>query len=160
MATTEALAVLRRADALHGARQLEAAAADYRRALALDAALFEGWYGLGCCLLASGAHGAAAEALGHAVGLRADADGARCNLAEALFQLGRVDEAVRHYELGAGSRNAEVAQVSLHALACIAPGAMSVDNAGVLALRRQWAGTQRVRPVVAARREVGRKLRV
>ncbi|HTI79443.1 MAG TPA: hypothetical protein VL614_03225, partial [Acetobacteraceae bacterium] len=46
------------------------------------------------------------------------------------------------------------------ALACIAPGAMSVDNAGVLALRRQWAGTQRVRPVVAARREVGRKLRV
>ncbi len=160
MATTEAVALLRRADALHDARQLEAAAAEYRAAIAMDARLFEGWYGLGCCLLASGAHGAAAEALDRAIDLRADADGARCNLAEALFQLGRVDEAVRHYELGAGSRNAEVAQVSLDALACIAPGAMSVDNAGVLALRRQWVATQRVRPVVAARREAGRKLRV
>jgi protein O-GlcNAc transferase len=160
MATTEALAILRRADALHGARQFEAAAAEYRGAVALDAALFEGWYGLGCCLLASGAHGAAAEALGRAVALRADADGARCNLAEAQFQLGHVDKAVRHYQLSSGSRTAEVAQVSLDALACIAPGAMSVDNAGVLALRRQWAATQQVRPVAAARREARRKLRV
>lgn len=160
MATKEALAALRRADALHGSRQLEAAAAEYREAVALDAALFEGWYGLGCCLLASGAQGAAAEALGRAVAVRADADGARCNLAEALFQLGRVDEAVWHYELCARSRNAEVAQVSLDALACIAPGAISVDNAGVLALRRQWAATQRVRPMHVARREARRKLRV
>ena len=160
MATTEALALLRRADALHEARQLEAAAAEYRAALALDATLFGGRYGLGCCLLASGAHGAAAEALDQAIASRADADGARCNLAEALFQLGRADEAVRHYEVSAGSRNAEVAQVSLDALACIAPGAMSVDNAGVLALRRRWAATQRVRPVVAARDEAERKLRI
>jgi protein O-GlcNAc transferase len=161
MATTEALALLRRADGLHEARRLEPAAAEYRAAVALDTTLFEGWYGLGCCLLASRAHGAAAVALHRAVALRDDADGARCNLAEALFQLGRVDEAVRHYEVGASSRNAEVAQVSMDALACIVPGAMSVDNAGVLALRRQWAATQRVRPVAAARGEAEtRKLRI
>src|ERR1700761_8389011 len=129
MATSDALPILRRADTLHSARQLEAAAVEHRRAVPLDAALFEGWYGLGCCLLASGAHGAAAQALGRAVALRPDADGARCNLAEALFQLGRVDEAVRQYGLAADSRNAEVAQVSLDALACIVPGAVAVDNA-------------------------------
>src|SRR5579872_746482 len=145
MATTEAQVFLQRADALHAQQQLAAAAVEYGRAVALDATLFEAWYGLGASLLSAGSHGGAAEALGRAVALRADADGARCNLAEALFQLGRVDEAVRHYELAAASRNAEVAQVSLDALACIVPGAMSVDNAGVLALRRRWAATRNVR---------------
>jgi protein O-GlcNAc transferase len=161
MATTEAQVFLQRADALHAQRQLEAAAVEYRQAVALDATLVEAWYGLGASLLSGGSHGAAAEALGRSVALRVDADGARCNLAEALFQLGRVDEAVRHYELAAVGGNAEVAQVSLDALACIAPGAMSVDNAGVLELRRRWAATQHVRALTTpAAREPGRKLRV
>lgn len=160
MATTEALVFLQRADALHAQRQLAAAVAEYRQAVALDATLFEAWYGLGASLLSGGSHGAAAEALGRAVALRADADGARCNLAEALFQLGCVDEAMRHYELAASGRNAEVARVSLDAMACIVPGAISVDNAGVLALRRRWAATQRARALTPAAREAGRKLRV
>jgi predicted O-linked N-acetylglucosamine transferase (SPINDLY family) len=157
---SDALSLLQRADALHAQRRLEAAVVEYRRALALDATLFEAWYGLGASLLSAGSHGAAAEALGRAVALRADADGARCNLAEALFQLGCVDEAVRHYEMAAASHDAEVAQVSLDALVCIVPGAMSVDNAGVLALRQQWAATQHVRVLTPAARRAGRKLRV
>ena len=42
--------------------------------------------------------------------LQPDAAGARCNLAEALFQLGRVDEAVQHYLQAADSGHPEVDQ--------------------------------------------------
>ena len=46
--------------------------------------------------------------LRRAVALRPDADGARCNLAEALFQLGEVDAAVAEYLRAADSGAAEV----------------------------------------------------
>ena len=162
MATTDAASILHRADELHAAGQRDAAAAEYRRALALDETLLEAWYGLGCCHLAARSYGAAAPALERAVTLRPDATGARCNLAEALFQLGRVDDAVQHYIQAADSGNPEVASISLEALACIAPGAPSLDNTAVLALRQRWASSvgRHIRPLNPTPCDPNRKLRI
>ena len=44
----DGLLALRHGDALHLAGRLEEAAAEYRRAVALDAGLFDAWDGLGC----------------------------------------------------------------------------------------------------------------
>ncbi len=161
-ASTDALSLLHRADELHDAQRLEEAMAEYRRALELDERLVEAWYGLGCCQLALKSYGAAAEALERAVTLRPNAAGARCNLAEALFQLGRTDDAVQHYIRSADSGHPEVAQISLEALACIAPGALSLDNAAVLALRQHWAHkiARDIVPLKPAPRDPSHKLRI
>jgi protein O-GlcNAc transferase len=158
----DAVLACRHADALHLTGDRDAAAAAYRRALALDDRLLDGWHGLGSCHLAAFAYGAARAALERAVALRADAARVRCSLAEALFQLGEVDAAVRHYALAADSGDADARAVALANLACIAPGAADLDNAAVLALRRAWvegAGKD-IRPLAAAPCEPGRKLRV
>lgn len=156
------LLACRYADALHLARQFEPAADGYRHALMLDQSVADAWYGLGNCLLSSHAHGAAAEALEHAIILRPDGAGIRCNLAEALFQLGRVDEAVRHYIHATDTGNPEVRSVALEALASIAPGATILDNASVLALRRLWASeiSRGIEPLAAVQHDPRRKLRV
>lgn len=152
----------RHADALHLARQFEQAADGYRHALMLDQSMVDAWYGLGNCLLTNRAHGAAAEALERAIILRPDGAGIRCNLAEALFQLGRVDEAVRHYIQAADTGTPEIRGVAVEALACIAPGATILDNAGVLALRRLWASEtgRGIEPLAAVLHDPRRKLRV
>jgi predicted O-linked N-acetylglucosamine transferase (SPINDLY family) len=159
---TDAAALLQHADALHAARRLDEAAAVYRQALALDETLVEAWYGLGCCHLARHSYGAAAEALERAVTLRPDAAGARSNLAEALFQLGRVDDAVQHYISAADNGHPEVARISLEALACIAPGALSLDNTAVLAVRQHWANkaVRNIVPLTPAPRDAARRLRI
>ena len=159
---TDALTLLHRADELHLAQQLEEATAAYRGALTLDENLVDAWYGLGCCHLERRSYGAAAVALNRATTLRPDAAGARCNLAEALFQLGRVDDAVQHYITAADSGHPEVAQISLDALACIAPGAPSLDNAAILALRQHWASkvARNVVPLTPASHDPSRKLRI
>ncbi|HUB12827.1 MAG TPA: hypothetical protein VMB34_12795 [Acetobacteraceae bacterium] len=158
----DALSELRRADALHVEQNYREAIAAYRLALHGDAALFEAWYGLGCAQHASQAYGDAAASLHRAVALRADADGARCNLAESLFQLGDVDRAVAAYEQVVAGGNPEARRIALASLACIAPGAPTQDNAGVLAARRRWIEAQalEVQRLTPAPAEAGRKLRV
>jgi protein O-GlcNAc transferase len=161
--SADAILLVSEANALQTDGKVEAAIAAYRQALQLDASLFEAWYGLGCCWLKSRAYGAAADALGKAVALSADPAGARCNLAEALFQLGAVDDAAQHYLIAAQDRDAAVASAALDALACIAPGSSLFDNAGISALRRFWmyrtgAGVTPLPPV--AQRAEGRKLRI
>lgn len=159
----DAIQFVNEADALQLDGKVDAAIAAYRQALKLDASLFEAWYGLGCCRLKSRSYGAAADALGKAVAFRADAAGARSNLAEALFQLGAVDDAAQQYLLAAKDGDAAVASVALENLACIAPGASIFDNAGILALRRFWmhrtSASVAPLPPVAERAE-GRKLRI
>ncbi len=157
-----AVLACRHSDALHLARQFGRATDGYRRALMLDHGLVDAWYGLGNCLLSGRAHGAAAEALERAIILRPDAAGIRCNLAETLFQLGRVDEAVRHYVEAADRGTPEIRTVALEALACIAPGATIMNNGSVLALRRRWAKeiSRGIEPLVAVPHDAGRKLRV
>ena len=152
----------RHADALHLAKRFDAAAAAYRQALALDGKLLDAWYGLGCCRLSAQAYGEAAAALSRALELRPDALGARCNLAEALFKLGQVEDAVRHYIEVAESGDREVQAVALDALACIAPGSAAFDNIGVLALRRHWAERigKDIHPVLTAPRAPDGKLRI
>lgn len=154
--------LLHRADSQHQKRHLTEAVGLYRRALDLAPVLLEAWYGMGCALAGQGAHAAAAEALRQAVSLRPDAVGARCNLAEALFELGAVDEAVLEYSRVARTADPEASAVAMAALACIAPGAPQLDNAAVLALRRQWAARagRDVRPLTPAPAQPGRKLRV
>ena len=153
---------LRRADALHLDRHYQDAIEAYRRALAGDASLHAAWYGLGCACLTLKAYGTAVDALRRVVALQPDADGARCNLAEALFQLGEVDAAIAEDQRAADGGDAEVQAVALAGMACIAPGAPRQDNFSVMAARRRWADGQArgVRRVTAAAPEAGRKLRV
>jgi tetratricopeptide (TPR) repeat protein len=90
----DARTALREADALHQGRQYKDATAAYRRAVQADPSLIEAWYGLGCASASQYAYGDAVAALRRVVAHRPDAGGARCTLAEALFQLGEVDAAV------------------------------------------------------------------
>src|SRR5262249_59814511 len=68
-----------------------------------------------------------------------DAAGARCTLAEALFQLGGADAAAAEYSRAADSGDAEVRAIALGSLACIAPGCPGLDAAAVRRIREQWA---------------------
>lgn len=157
-----ATAELHRADALHQQGQYAAAIEAYRLALQTDDSLVEAWYGLGCASTSSAAYGYAALALRRAVALRPDALGLRCNLAEALFQLGAVDEALAEYARAAASEDPEITGVALAGLACIAPGGSRQDNASILAARRRWIAWQGrgMQRVAAAPAEPGRKLRI
>ena len=153
---------LRRADALHVERQYAEAVAAYRLAVAGDASLHAAWYGLGCACLSLRAYADAAEALRRAVALAPNADVVRCNLAEALFQLGEIDAAIAEYQLAAESNIAEVRSVALGGIACIAPGASHQDNFNIMAARRRWIDWQArgLRRVAAAPADPGRKLRI
>jgi protein O-GlcNAc transferase len=160
--TLDPASELRRADALHLERNYQEAIVAYRGALRGNASLFGAWYGLGCAYLALQAYGEAADALRHATTLRSDADGARCNLAEALFQLGDVDGAIEAYQRAAAGGNAEVRVAALAGIACIAAGGPRQDHARVMAARRGWIEqqTRDVRRLTPALAEAGRKLRI
>jgi predicted O-linked N-acetylglucosamine transferase (SPINDLY family) len=132
----------RHADALHADGQLDMAAAEYRRALALDTSLSEAWYGLGCIELGRNAHGEAALCLRQAVALQPDAAAWRLNLGKALFELGEVDAAVECYRHILDSADSTLHSDALLQIACIIPGASSADNAAVLESRRAWAARE------------------
>ncbi len=153
---------LSRADALHLDRRYQEAAEAYRSAVAGDRSLHAAWYGLGCASLTLKDYAAAVEALGQAVSLQPDAGRVRCNLAEALFQLGEVDRAMAEYRHAAESLDAAVRSVALAGMACIAPGAPLQDNFNVMAVRRRWIEWEArgVRRVAAAPADPGRKLRI
>src|SRR5208282_5037447 len=70
--------------------------------------------------------------------LRPDANGARCSLAEALFQLGEIDAAMAEYQRAAQSGDPEIRAAALGGVACMAPGSTGCDNAAVLAVRHRW----------------------
>lgn len=132
----------RHADALHLEGALDAAAAEYRRALACDDSLDSAWYGLGCAQLERRAYGEAAQALARATALRPEAVDARFNLAKALFELGEVDAALDAYLAVAKSGHANLQRQAIAAIACIVPGAARADHAAVLAMRQAWAAAE------------------
>jgi protein O-GlcNAc transferase len=101
-------------------------------------------------------------ALRHVLALRPDAAGARCNLAEVLFQLGEADLAAAEYARAADQGDEEVRALALGTLACIAPGCPGLDNAAVLALRRRWAAMagRDIQPLGPAPARAGDKLRI
>jgi predicted O-linked N-acetylglucosamine transferase (SPINDLY family) len=146
------------ADALHSQGRRTEAALAYQRAVRLDPTLFDAWYGLGAIHLAEAAYGHAVTALRQALAVRHDAAAVRCNLADALFNLGEVDAAVREYRRAAARGDAPVREAARRALALIIVGGPASDHAAILQARRDWLGdaTGPAAPAPAP----GRKLRV
>ncbi len=151
---------LRHADALQHARRLPEAEAEYERALSLDAAAFDAWYGLGMSRAARGAYQPAIEAMRAALRIVPDAAPLRANLAEMLFQTGAVDEALAEYAQAMRSPDAAVCELAARNRAIIAPGAPGADNAAVRDIRAAWIATLPAAPRRAAADATGRRLRI
>ena len=130
---------LAEADRLQHAKQFAPAVEHYRQALARDDSLFDAWYGLGFASAAVEEHGDAIQALRRALAIRPDATRLRVNLAEALFALGHVSEAIREYARAAGEGDAVARDMALRNIACIAPGDPAMDNLAIMRARRGWA---------------------
>lgn len=150
----------RLADALQLAARLPEAEAAYARALALDAEQFDPWFGLGCCLRARLAYGAAEAAFGQALRLNPAHPQALANLGEVLFETGRVDAAIARYGAALGLGDGAVDALARRNVAIMIPGSPAAGNATVLAVRRSFAAglPRAARPAAPAR--AGRKLRV
>jgi protein O-GlcNAc transferase len=129
---------LRLADALQLAGRREEAAAAYAAALALDAMSYEAWYGMAGAQLARGAYAAARDAAVQALGLAPAAEGARCLLAEALFNLGEVDGAAAAYGRVIARGGQEVRDAALASLAVLIPGSPAANHDTVRAVRTAW----------------------
>lgn len=149
----------RHADALQLAGDVQVAIAEYKRALGLDPALFDAWYGLGGAHLACRAFADADAALAQALALQPGAQGARCARAQALFQLGEVDAAAAAYRTVLNAGSASVAAAAHASLATLIPGSPAAGQAEVLAVRQAWARQAAgaitplpVRPAPAARK--------
>ena len=140
----------------------EAAAAAYRGAVQADPSLIEAWYGLGCACASHYAYGDAVAALRRVVAERPDAAGARCTLAEALFQLGEVDAAVAEYRLAADGGDPEVRAIALATLACIAPGCPGLDHVAIRSVRESWVASiaRGIHPMAPVPGPTARKLRI
>src|SRR5206468_25300 len=118
------------------AGDIEAAADAYRCVIAADQRNFAAWYGLGGTRLRARAYGEASNALLHAVRLRPDDAGAWGLLAEVLFNLGEVEQAIDAYRRAAA--DASMRAVAEQNVAIIIPGSASAGNAAVLAARRDY----------------------
>ncbi len=151
----------RRAYALHLGGRIDAAAAEYARALALDGRRFDAWFGLGCAEFARGAYAKAMQSFAGALARRPDHPQARFEMARALFQTGRVDAAIDDFRLAAEDEALHVE--ALGRIARLIPGAPRADNAAILQARRDWADREAGRgvpPQRPARRRTGGRLRI
>ncbi len=126
-------------DLLHAGGALGEAIGCYRRAVELDDRLVEAWYALGCALAARREHPAAIAAFERCLGLEPDRAEAAYNLGQALFELGRVEDALDRFREAAASSDPAIREPALRALATVLPGDPRADNAAVLAARRGWA---------------------
>ncbi len=120
-------------DALQTARRLDEAVEAYRCALALDGMLGGALYGLGCAQLAMQRYAAAAETFRKILDAGADHAPTHHNLAKAIFELGRVSEAMRHFRRAA---ELDPAGPAAGAVAVSIPGDPEADNQAVLDARR------------------------
>jgi protein O-GlcNAc transferase len=150
------------ADRVHLAKNYAEAIELYRLALAENPSLFEGWYGLACASASSLEFGDAIVAYQRALELRPHDAGLRVNLAEALFSLGHISDAVRNYRLAASADDPEIREMAVRNLACIAPGDPALDDAIILDMRRAWAAQEakRVTPRRRARMAPNERLRI
>lgn len=150
------------ADRAHLAKNYAQAIELYRVALAENPSLFNAWYGLACASASRFEFGDAIAAYRHALELRPHDAGLRVNLAEAQFSLGHISDAVRNYRLAAASDDAEIREMAVRNLACIAPGDPALDNATVLDLRRAWAAQEAklARPCLRPRTAPNERVRI
>jgi len=135
----DAVLATKHADALRLNDQPLKSAAEYRRALGLDAAIFDAWLGLGAADLALGAYGDAAQSFRRALALPGNTPRAHYGLGVTLFYLGEVDAALEHFRQAAEAPDPELRSKALGTIACIVPGSTCADNASVLEDRRTWA---------------------
>jgi protein O-GlcNAc transferase len=154
--------ILAVADRAHLARRYAEAIELYRLALAENSRLFDGWYGLACASASCLEFGDAIAAYGHALELRPHDAGLRVNLAEALFSLGHISDAVRNYRIASTANDAEIREMAVRNLACIAPGDPALDDATILEMRRAWVAQEAkcVTPCRRARTVPNERLRI
>jgi predicted O-linked N-acetylglucosamine transferase (SPINDLY family) len=128
-------------DLYQDAGRLVEAVAAYQRALSLDPGSAGTWYALGCAELSRDEFVESSKCFSEALVRQPEWFQAEHNLARALFQMGRVDEALVHFRRCADSGDEAVAALARAMMALIIPEAPSADNASVLACRRRWAAT-------------------
>jgi protein O-GlcNAc transferase len=126
-------------DALYLQERLTQARKAYRRALSLDATIFQAWYGLGCAEFSAGAYAAATESFRRAVELEPGDGDARMYLGRSLFQMGHVDEAIDEYQAAAKTAPPDLRRKALGLIATIIPGSPARGNAEVTKSRVAWA---------------------
>jgi predicted O-linked N-acetylglucosamine transferase (SPINDLY family) len=112
--------------------QFKGACDVYEKALTIDPELARAWYSRGCAANTRQEYIPAARCFQKAVELQPDWLQARHNLARALYEIGDVSEACRHFAQCDASESRAM-------LAVIIPGNPAADNQAVLAARRNWA---------------------
>lgn len=94
------------------------------------------WYTTGCAETSRGEYAAAAGSFQRALEIAPDWSEAQHNLGRALFELGRVDEAVQCFERAARGPHPGLPRAML---ALAIPGSAAADHQAVLDARRAWA---------------------
>ena len=94
------------------------------------------WYTAGCAETERGEYAAAAGSFGRALEIAPDWSEAHHNLGRALFELGRVDEAIQCFERAAHGPHPGLPRAML---ALAIPGSPAADHRAVLDARRAWA---------------------
>lgn len=131
--------LIRYADALYQAGEVEQARETYRNVLALEQGEFQAWYGCGMAAHSLGAYGEAVECLRKALVLFPNDVDAHLYLGQSLFKLGDVETAIQHLRWVAESGNSELRSMARRDIVVIIPGSLAHDNAAVLKARRAWA---------------------
>ena len=125
-------------DALANAGKFRAALAEYSRSIQLQPDLGRPYYSAGCAATALEEFVTAKKCFAKAVDLEPQWLEARHNLARALYELGQVTDAFRHFEQAAQMDRAG-SEHSLAMLAVIAPGVPDVSQARILEVRKSWS---------------------
>lgn len=152
---------LAEADQHHLAGRIDEAIAGYEAVLASDSESFDAWNGLSHAAASRLEYGQAIPAMCRALRLRPAEARLRVNLAQALFAIGHVTEAVREYARAWREGDEATRAAALRNLAVIAPGDPELGNAAILEIRRYWAEAEAagVTPIAPSHRP-GAKLRL
>jgi predicted O-linked N-acetylglucosamine transferase (SPINDLY family) len=151
-------------DALQDLARVSEAITAYQKALEVDPQSARAWYSMGCAQNRRQECVAAIACFRRAIQLEPDWLEARHNLAQALFQIGQVGEAMAHFSHCAG-QDQERSALSRAMIALIIPGVAEADNLAILDARRTFVSRDLVQLVlessVSARaRRDGEPLRI
>lgn len=137
----------RHGDALYRAERAAEAREAYRRALALDEAELQAWYGCGMAEFSYEEYARAIECFERAVKLAPRDLEMHLWLGRARFHMGDVDEAIDEAMIAARSRDEELRETALRFVATVVTGSPRRGNGEILQLRRRWAasGEKRLR---------------
>lgn len=127
------------ADKHHLAGRFAQAVAAYRQLALREPGNFEVWNGLGHAAASLQEFGEAIPALRRALEIRPGMHRLRVNLGKALFEIGHASQATREFVRARHEGDEETRTLALRNLAVVAPGDPALDNATVLAMRRDWA---------------------